>query len=127
MMNNRSTFSELLDTANHHHCIHPWADLWINAAGHVSCCPQNRTRFGNIYQHGIEQLWNSEAAQTVRRLIADGDYLEENIFRYPLHDSQALLDRFQYLADYSRGKGVRVDGLSGLGYRLRQCRSEPPG
>lgn len=75
MMNKPATFSELLDTANHRHCLHPWADLWINAAGHVTCCPQNRTRFGNINQDEIEELWNSNAAQTVRRLIADGDYV----------------------------------------------------
>ncbi|WP_415879972.1 radical SAM protein [Methylomonas sp. TEB] len=74
-MNKPATFSDLQNTAEHHHCIHPWADLWINAAGHVTCCPQNRSRFGNIHQHSIAQLWNSGAAQTVRRLIAEGDYI----------------------------------------------------
>ncbi|WP_026602091.1 radical SAM/SPASM domain-containing protein [Methylomonas sp. 11b] len=74
-MNKPATFSDLQKTAEHHHCVHPWADLWINAAGHVTCCPQNRSRFGNIHQHSIEQLWNSDAAQTVRRLVAEGDYV----------------------------------------------------
>lgn len=72
-MNKPATFSELLNPTNNH-CIHPWADLWINAAGHVTCCPQNRTRFGNIHQHSLAELWNSDAAQSVRKLIANNDY-----------------------------------------------------
>lgn len=74
-MNKPTTFSELLDPAHHRHCVHPWADLWINTAGHVSCCPQNRTRFGNIHQHSLAELWNSEAAKTVRKHIANNDYV----------------------------------------------------
>jgi sulfatase maturation enzyme AslB (radical SAM superfamily) len=74
MMNKPVTFSELLNPADNHHCVHPWADLWINTAGHVTCCPQNRTRFGNIHQNSLAELWNSEAAQSVRKLVADNDY-----------------------------------------------------
>jgi sulfatase maturation enzyme AslB (radical SAM superfamily) len=55
-----------------------------------------------------------------------GDYPEENIFRYPLHDIYSLLDRFADLAAYSSSKSIQVDGLSGLSYRLRQHLSEPP-
>ncbi len=75
MVTKPATFSELLDPAHHRHCVHPWADLWVNAAGHASCCPQNRTRFGNIHDHDLDALWNSPAAQQVRGAIATGDYV----------------------------------------------------
>lgn len=65
-------FSERLDR----HCVHPWADVWINSAGDVTCCTQNRIRFGNIGEHSIEQIWNSEAAQTVRQLIGENQYMK---------------------------------------------------
>ncbi|HIJ84150.1 MAG TPA: SPASM domain-containing protein, partial [Magnetococcales bacterium] len=55
-------------------CLHPWSNVWINAAGWVSCCPQNRMRWGNIRETPLEQLWNSNPAQRVRRLIAGGVY-----------------------------------------------------
>jgi MoaA/NifB/PqqE/SkfB family radical SAM enzyme len=74
-MTQAATFSELLEPDIHHHCVHPWADLWVNSAGYVTCCPQNRSRFGNIHQDSIQQLWNSPTAQSVRQQIAAGDYV----------------------------------------------------
>ncbi|MBD9355062.1 SPASM domain-containing protein [Methylomonas albis] len=64
-------FSDLLDR----HCVHPWADVWINTAGDVTCCTQNRTRFGNIHEQPIEEMWNSDAAQSVRKLIGENKYM----------------------------------------------------
>ncbi|MBF0108093.1 MAG: radical SAM protein [Magnetococcales bacterium] len=57
-------------------CLHPWCDVWINAAGWVSCCPQNRMRWGNIRQTPLETLWNSDPARRVRQLIGSGNYQE---------------------------------------------------
>lgn len=65
-------FSERLDT----HCVHPWADVWINTAGDVTCCTQNRIRFGNIRDQKMTEIWNSEPAQTVRKLIAENNYMK---------------------------------------------------
>ncbi|OQX19093.1 MAG: hypothetical protein BWK76_05530 [Desulfobulbaceae bacterium A2] len=56
-------------------CLHPWADIWVNAAGLVSCCPQNRCFWGNIHQQSVEELWNSPKSQRVRHLVAAGQYL----------------------------------------------------
>lgn len=64
-------FSDLLDR----HCVHPWADVWINTAGNVTCCTQNRTCFGNIHDQSIEEMWNSDAAQSVRKLIGENKYM----------------------------------------------------
>ncbi len=55
-------------------CLHPWFSVFILAAGWVSCCPQNKTRFGNILESPIEELWNNEPAKRVRRLLAEGRY-----------------------------------------------------
>ncbi|MEO5328725.1 MAG: radical SAM protein [Magnetococcus sp. THC-1_WYH] len=57
-------------------CLHPWCDVWINAAGWASCCPQNRTRWGNIRQTPLDTLWNSSPARRVRHLIGIGHYEE---------------------------------------------------
>ncbi|AMK77756.1 MULTISPECIES: SPASM domain-containing protein [Methylomonas] len=70
-MTQPQNFSDLLDS----HCVHPWADVWINTAGDVTCCTQNRTRFGNVRQHSIEEMWNSDAAQSVRKLIGENKYM----------------------------------------------------
>jgi len=64
-------FSELLDS----HCVHPWAYVLINAVGKVTCCTQNRTRLGNIHEDSLEDMWNSEAAQSVRKLIGENNYM----------------------------------------------------
>ena len=29
-------------------CEHPWIGAWINSRGSVTCCPQNRTEFGDL-------------------------------------------------------------------------------
>ena len=55
-------------------CLHPWADMWISALGRVSCCPENRTVFGSAKDTPLDTLWNSEAAQRVRTLVAEGKY-----------------------------------------------------
>jgi MoaA/NifB/PqqE/SkfB family radical SAM enzyme len=72
------TYTPFYDTsgARQGPCLHPWADLVVNARGLATCCPENRTRFGNIREKSAEELWNSEAAQKVRRLVAAGQYQE---------------------------------------------------
>lgn len=55
-------------------CLHPWFSVFILAAGWVSCCPQNKTRFGNVLESPVEELWNSEPAKRVRSLLAEGRY-----------------------------------------------------
>jgi MoaA/NifB/PqqE/SkfB family radical SAM enzyme len=70
-MKKPTKFSELLDS----HCVHPWADVWINTVGDVTCCTQNRIRFGNIREDNLEEIWNSEAAQSVRKLIGENNYM----------------------------------------------------
>lgn len=55
-------------------CLHPWFSVFVLAAGWVSCCPQNKTRFGNVIETPIEELWNSAPAGNLRRLLAEGRY-----------------------------------------------------
>lgn len=58
----------------HSPCLHPWFSVFVLAAGWVSCCPQNKTRFGNVIETPIEELWNSAPAGNLRRLLAEGRY-----------------------------------------------------
>lgn len=55
-------------------CIHPWTDIWVNAAGNVTCCPQNRRLWGNLNNSDYAALRNSEEAQAVRHHVARGEY-----------------------------------------------------
>ncbi|MBF0146080.1 MAG: radical SAM protein [Magnetococcales bacterium] len=81
-------------------CLHPWSDVWINAAGWVSCCPQNRMWWGNLRETPLERLWNSDRAGRVRRNIASGCYQEagcdrecpylRNSFQGPAHAPPVL-------------------------------------
>lgn len=57
-------------------CIHPWADIWINARGLVSCCPQNGTFLGSLNEEDFESIWNNRTMQKVRRLVSQGRYKE---------------------------------------------------
>lgn len=64
----------LVGEEQHSPCLHPWFSVFVLAAGWVSCCPQNKTRFGNVNETPIEALWNSEPAAKLRRLLAEGRY-----------------------------------------------------
>jgi sulfatase maturation enzyme AslB (radical SAM superfamily) len=55
-------------------CVHAWADLWVNAAGKATCCPENRRVLGDLNAQTVDEMWNSSAAQETRALFARGDY-----------------------------------------------------
>ncbi len=57
-------------------CIHPWADMWVNAKGRMTCCPQNHTALGTLPADSPAKAWHGPAAQQVRRLVAAGRYEE---------------------------------------------------
>jgi MoaA/NifB/PqqE/SkfB family radical SAM enzyme len=57
-------------------CKHPWLDAWVNARGFVTCCPQNRTVFGDVNEEDFDSIWNSPAAQKVRQQVAEEQYEE---------------------------------------------------
>jgi MoaA/NifB/PqqE/SkfB family radical SAM enzyme len=118
-------------------CLHPWFSVFVLAAGWVSCCPQNKTRFGNVIETPIEELWNSEPAASLRRLLAEGRYeqagcdpecpflcgsfkgprqqppVEELI--YPEFDrkngSEVYRSNLRRLADAYRVRSERVEGM----------------
>jgi len=57
-------------------CIHPWADICVNARGRVTCCTQNHTPLGQLPDDTPADAWNSPSAERVRALIRDGRYQE---------------------------------------------------
>lgn len=71
-----ASFNERLTGAPFSHCAHPWFDMMINAAGLVSCCPQNHAWLGNVREEAPLALWHGPKAQEVRRLIGEGRYQE---------------------------------------------------
>lgn len=55
-------------------CVHAWSNLWVNAAGKATCCPESRRIFGDLHSQSIAEIWNSSAAQETRARFARGDY-----------------------------------------------------
>ena len=74
MMVTQSLLSELINVKSP--CLHPWGYLWINAAGLVSFCPQNKSVLGSIHENSIAELWNNETAIHTRQLITENRYEE---------------------------------------------------
>lgn len=58
-------------------CTRPFEEIEIHHTGEVyTCCP-NWNKFysiGNIYEHSIDQIWNSEKAIELRAKILNNDY-----------------------------------------------------
>ena len=59
---------------DHLPCPHPWTTNFVLASGDVTCCTQNSTVLGNISNNLVENIWNSDAAQLLRKKVLDGQY-----------------------------------------------------
>ena len=58
-------------------CTRPFEEIEIHHTGEVyTCCPNwnNFYSIGNIYEHTIDEVWNSEKAQDLRKRILNNDY-----------------------------------------------------
>lgn len=63
-------------------CSKPFEEFEIDVDGKCYCCCRwwnNSYCLGNILEQNIEEIWNGEAAQELRRSILDGDYKYCNI------------------------------------------------
>jgi MoaA/NifB/PqqE/SkfB family radical SAM enzyme len=64
-------------------CLIPWRFLFIQEhTAKVFACPYHRHPYGDLNTATLEEIWNSEAAQDLRRSLARGD-----IPKYCLDDS----------------------------------------
>lgn len=56
-------------------CLLPFTDVWIMPNGRVGlCCCDNFevTNYGDLHEHSLKEIWESDALQDVRRRIAQG-------------------------------------------------------
>jgi len=63
-------------------CEQPWQRLYIRGNGDVTpCCAMfsSYLKLGNIHEHSLAELWNSEEARDLRKLHAEGRYRENPI------------------------------------------------
>ncbi len=59
------------------YCKRPFEEIEIHAGGEVyTCCPNWNKYYsiGNIYKDTIEEVWNSEKAQELRKRVMNNDY-----------------------------------------------------
>lgn len=55
------------------HCYKPWTDFGVwDIEGNVRACCWSKPVLGNINQNSIEEVWNGEKYQTLRRKMASG-------------------------------------------------------
>lgn len=58
---------------NNFYCAAPWRGLHINPRGDVkTCCAGNPNMLGNLNQHGIEEILNSDLMTEIRASLAQG-------------------------------------------------------
>jgi len=56
-------------------CHAPFANIYIDGNGNVTPCCFNRDDiFGNIYQDNIEEIWNSDHAQAIRKTLSQHQF-----------------------------------------------------
>ena len=65
----RKTFGKYPD-----HCRVPYENILITPTGDVKFCCTSRTVIGNVNLASIHSIWNSRAAQRMRRRLIKGDY-----------------------------------------------------
>jgi len=57
------------------YCIEPWTRILIGCdLGVYACCNQCENPLGNLRENSLEEIWNSEKYQTIRKNILKGDY-----------------------------------------------------
>jgi len=99
-------------------CVRPFEGFELGENGSVYlCCPAwLRQRAGNLHEQSGEAIWNSQAAQDVRRGILDGSFRHCNHEVCPDIQSGTLPTRAQAsrdprLRDIIAGNKTVVDGI----------------
>ncbi len=57
-------------------CTEPWSGILLRWGGRVQPCCSNSTPLGDIYKDSMDEIWNGEPMQNVRRLMREGKYKE---------------------------------------------------
>lgn len=67
---------------NKSHCFNPFGQLEIDVNGKCYCCCRwwnNSYCFGDIFEQSLEEIWNGEKAQELRKTILNGEYTYCNL------------------------------------------------
>jgi Iron-sulfur cluster-binding domain len=84
-------------------CVNPFVELNVKPAGSVrSCCAffpfiAQDGRTMSVYEHTIEEIWNSEAMRSVRRKLTNGEPVKQCSYCYNQEKTGA--------------RSMRIDGL----------------
>ena len=107
-----------------HYCTRPFEFFETHDDGNVSfCCPSwiNNYHIGNINENSVEEVWNGEAAQELRRSILDGSfrYCDEKVCPHlstkthcvqTLHQIEGAVDKgWDLVADDIRNNKTILD------------------
>ena len=73
-MSREQVLNKPAEPTRRYFCEEPWTGIFsIRTNGDVICCPcYAQVRLGNIADASIEELWNSERIQSLRRAFRDG-------------------------------------------------------
>jgi MoaA/NifB/PqqE/SkfB family radical SAM enzyme len=57
-------------------CLQPFMDFEVHSNGDVRCCSESwmRDKIGNVYEAPLDEIWNGDKIQSIRKTILDGGY-----------------------------------------------------
>ncbi len=96
-------------------CLQPFTNVDIHSHGGVRCCSESwmRTEIGNIHNSSLDEIWNGERIQDIRRSIIEGTYEYCDWHQCPFYSNEEhYLFTIEEIKDPSKVKGVRKDRLN---------------
>lgn len=98
-------------SGSHITCLGLWSQATVRPNGDVSvCCFSYKPILGNLHEMSFSEIWKSEKAEALRRLVYKGEYLDDPCWGCDLGDPvfTRLLEngedmtRFNYMINASR-------------------------
>lgn len=74
-------------------CLKPWNSIFIEPDGEVRPCCYSSPIYGNIYETDFPDLWNGEAAQSLRRGMVENDLPKacRECYEFNRHDPTIMI------------------------------------
>jgi Predicted Fe-S oxidoreductases len=91
-------------------CDHPWTHFEVNNPdGSVTMCCDNNTVLGNVNQGTVEEIWNSDAYQDIRRQMRDLGAHAICPHTCPVLNGGKSYQRLDWISDLEEGSEAKAN------------------